>query len=188
VKKLSTRAIAPPVPGLVKAARDSINRKLKRNQQDKGNDDNLSKELFNRGEDTWGFAAAAAGNAVAPEGPLAVPPQDDKPKKQLKDLYDGLSHLFAAPSQSRVRPVVTSAQPVVTNARPVLTSTPPKKKKSGLTPSRLVKTAAGKQLEERRRVLNEGERGNPPCVHLSFHSRLLHPELGGLRGCSPLCI
>lgn len=204
MKKLSVAATAPPVPGLVRAARES-SKKLKKAGEEAGSgtgtgrareetSDNISKEkqLFFRqsafnaekkkaggragqsGGDTWGFAAAAAGGQASVPGPLALQGEEDRAAGmgQLKGLFDGLSHLFAAPTQSRVRAVSspsTSTSPParkkeVSPARPPPAPTPKATAKRtariGLTPSRLVKTAASKQLEqERRRLLDE----SPAC-------------------------
>lgn len=190
VKKLSVAATAPPVPGLLKAARES-NKKLKKMGEDtkivtgraRAENDNMSKEkqiffrqsAFNAekkklgrlgGDDggdsdddddgeRWGFAAAAAGGLAAAPGSLALTPEQDKAgagnRGQLKGLFDGLSHLFTAPTQSRARSLASPAA-----AKEASKASAKRTPRTGLTPSRLVKTAASKQLEqERRRMLDE---------------------------------
>lgn len=140
-------------------------------------------------EQAWGFAAAAAGGIAS--GPFSMSVRDngsssnsqpctssysssdgfDKYKSgfgQLKGLFDGLSHLFTAPSSSRIRPGPfpnysltkrkTKSADIKTGGVGTAKDGKSKNAYSPMTPSRLVKTAvSSKQHEQERRRLLSGD-------------------------------
>lgn len=145
-------------------------------------------------EQAWGFAAAAAGGIAT--GPFSMSVGDngsssstssrsgshshpctsssdgfDKSRfGQLKGLFDGLSHLFTAPSHTRMRPgpfpnysltkrktKANEGKSATRGGEPSGTRNNPKTG-SSMTPSRLFKTAvSSKQHEQERRHLLSGD-------------------------------
>ena len=146
-------------------------------------DENKSKAK----EQAWGFAAAAAGGIAT--GPFSLSVRDsgssndtaqpctstndsyEKYKSgfgRLKGLFDGLSHLFAAPSHARMRPgtfsnySLSKRKPKNPDEKTLETDketiTIDENVSPSMTPSRLFKTAvSSKQHEQERRRIISGD-------------------------------
>lgn len=158
-------------------------------------------------EQAWGFAAAAAGGIAT--GPFSMTVRDngsssnsqpctssysssdgyDKYKSgfgQLKGLFDGLSHLFTAPSHTRMRPGpfpnYSLTKRKVKNVETTKTETnkdTQKKNACAMTPSSLFKTAvSSKQHEQERRRLLSGDifSGGARMEEIKLKKRLIIAE------------
>lgn len=109
----------------------------------------------------WGFAALAAKAPIEPIKPEVCNNKKDKPIAgfiQLKGLFDGLSHFYSTPLQSRTRPrnekdpkPSSKSDPKVTCCDKKLNI--PEKQQS---PSFLVKSAVSSKMMETREVAEMG--------------------------------
>ncbi|XP_050429990.1 histone acetyltransferase KAT6B isoform X1 [Adelges cooleyi] len=124
----------------------------------------FKKLLTDTSNEPWGFAALAAKAPPVEELKAAEVccSKKDKPIAgfvQLKGLFDGLSHFYSTPLQSRTRPRLEK-DPKSTNKN-VLKTPPSKEKKfkspeKQQSPSSLVKSAVSSKMMETREIAESG--------------------------------
>lgn len=126
----------------------------------------FKKLLTDTSTDPWGFAALAAKAPIVLDNkPEVSNNKKDKPIAgfiQLKGLYDGLSHFYSTPLQSRTRPRnEKDSKPVISKSDPKVACTDKDIKilDKQQSPSSLIKSAITSKLMETREVAgSKGEK------------------------------
>lgn len=122
----------------------------------------FKKLLTDVSNEPWGFAALAAKAPIIEDlKPEAINNKKDKPIAgfiQLKGLFDGLSHFYSTPLQSRTRPRTEKDSKPSIQADTKVTSVDKKLKMHDKqeSPSFLVKSAVSSKLMETRDVTGSG--------------------------------
>jgi len=125
----------------------------------------LFKQLLTENSDKpWGFAALAAKAPIEPVKPEVYNSKKDKPIAgfiQLKGLFDGLSHFYSTPLQSRTRPR-NEKDPklsIKSDSKVICVDKKLKIPDKQQSPSFLVKSAVSSKLMETREVAEiEGDK------------------------------
>lgn len=121
----------------------------------------FKKLLTDTTNEPWGFAALAAKAPIDQTKPEAINNKKDKPIAgfiQLKGLFDGLSHFYSTPLQSRTRPRTEKETKTSSKADPRVTCVDKKIKSPDKqqSPSFLVKSAVSSKMMETREVSESG--------------------------------
>lgn len=121
----------------------------------------FKKLLTDSSNEPWGFAALAAKAPIEQIKPEVSNNKKDKPIAgfiQLKGLFDGLSHFYSTPLQSRTRPRTEKETKASIKTEPKVTCIDKKIKSPDKqqSPSFLVKSAVSSKMMETREVSESG--------------------------------